>query len=184
MFSGFSLAIISAVSRSAAEPEPLSLMPGPSVHGVEVRAGHHDVVVVRAGQLGDDVHVGRVSAARHVDVRRRAGLGERRAVAKLAPTTGIVDVADEASVPTMSPSRSGVFPWLKMITASAPPPAAFIALSAKVQVPRWMSAMSAGAAKQAGEVGRLAAARARAAVGTRLMSTGMTLRDVAGRRCR
>ena len=39
--------------------------------------------------------------------------------AKLAPTTGMVGSAG-ARVPTIRPSRSGVLPWLKMMTASAP----------------------------------------------------------------
>ena len=40
LVAGLTLASCSAVSRMAALPEPLSLMPGPSPHGVEVRAGH------------------------------------------------------------------------------------------------------------------------------------------------
>ena len=60
--------------------------------------------------------------------------------AKLAPTTGMV-ASSGASVPTISPSRSGVLPWLKMTTADAPAAWALSALTANVHVPRWMSAI-------------------------------------------
>jgi hypothetical protein len=80
VFSGFTLAIISAVSSRAAEPDPLSLMTRPRGHAVQVGAGHHHVVVVAAGPLGDHVDVG--AGLRRVDpnVRGRAGLGERLTV--------------------------------------------------------------------------------------------------------
>lgn len=55
------------------------------------------------------------------------------------------------SVSTIRPSRSGVLPWLKMMTASAPAASAFNAFTAKVHAkaggggpPRWIRAMSAG----------------------------------------
>ncbi len=48
---------------------------------------------------------------------------------------------DGAKVPTMSSERSGVLPWLKMITALAPAACALSAFSANVHVPRWISAM-------------------------------------------
>ena len=41
-----------------------------------------------------------------------------------------------ASVPTIRPSRAGVSPWLKMITAEAPAACALIAFVAKGQKPR------------------------------------------------
>jgi len=43
---------------------------------------------------------------------------------------------DGARVPTISASRSGVLPWLKMMTASAPAASALSAFCAKEQVPR------------------------------------------------
>ena len=55
--------------------------------------------------------------------------------AKLAPTTGIVGVAG-ATVPTISASRSGELPWLKMMSAAAPADWALVALRAKLQPPR------------------------------------------------
>ena len=65
--------------------------------------------------------------------------------AKDAPTTGMVTAAPSGrSVPTINPSRKGVSPWLKMITASAPAACALIALMPKEQVPRWISAMLLG----------------------------------------
>ena len=45
------------------------------------------------------------------------------------------------ALPMNVASRSGVLPWLKMMTADAPAASAFRALSAKLQPPRWMSAM-------------------------------------------
>ena len=64
--------------------------------------------------------------------------------AKLAPTTGMLSGVwlMPNSVPVTRPSRSGVLPWLKMMTASAPAVWALIALTPNSQVPRWMSAMS------------------------------------------
>ncbi len=43
--------------------------------------------------------------------------------------------------PSMSPSLSGVLPWLNRITAVAPAASAFVALVTNGQVPRWTSAM-------------------------------------------
>ena len=53
---------------------------------------------------------------------------------------GIVAVAG-ASVPTMRGSRSGVLPWLKMITADAPAACALSAFTEKLQSPRCTRAM-------------------------------------------
>ena len=66
--------------------------------------------------------------------------------AKLAPTTGIPRCrrgqgADDEAL------ASGVLPWLKITTASAPATLALSALTANVQVPRWSSAMSFGPLK-------------------------------------
>ena len=93
---------------------------GARLHRVEVRAGHDDVVVVRAGQLRDDVLL-------------RARLGQRRPTtravepacasaapcSKLAPTTGMSSGVGlpPKSVPTIRrPGRRSVLPWLKMMT--------------------------------------------------------------------
>ena len=66
--------------------------------------------------------------------------------AKLAPTTGTTIVTFEpaggTAVPTMSPLRSGVLPWLKMMTAPARAAWAFATLRAKLQPPRWISAIA------------------------------------------
>ena len=55
-------------------------------------------------------------------MRCRARLRQCRAVGEARADDGDRDRASStgASVPTISPSRSGVLPWLKMITASAP----------------------------------------------------------------
>ena len=71
----------------------------------------------------------------------------------------------------MSPSRSGVLPWLKMMTADAPAAWAFTALSANVHVPRWISAMfPTGNPAKSPASQPLVLARG----GTRLMSTAVT----------
>ncbi len=73
-------------------------------------------------------------------------------LAKLPPTTGTVRLLGEPSgsadaLATIKPVRVGELPWLKMMTASAPAASALTAFSEKKQVPRWMSAMSAGPLK-------------------------------------
>ncbi len=85
--------------------------------------------VVPARELGDDVDVraglGWTTLTRAVE----PGCASAAPSAKLAPTTGIVDGCERrGSVPTIRPSRSGVLPWLKMITAAAPAAWAFDAL--------------------------------------------------------
>ena len=106
-----------------------------------MRARHHDVAGVRAGQLREDVHVrprlGLVVSMWAVD----PGWASATPFAKLAPTTGMVTLSG-ADVPTIRPSLAGVFPWLKITTASAPAATAFSAFCAKLHVPRWISAMS------------------------------------------
>ena len=64
-----------------------------------------------------------------------------------APTTGMATMFGPPSVPMMRPSRSGVLPWLKMITASAPAASALSALVPNVHVPRCIRAMSFGPLK-------------------------------------
>ena len=92
-----------------------------------------------------------------------------------APTTGIVTVAPSGrSVPTIRPSRVGSFPWLKMITASAPAFCAFSALMPKLHVPRWIRAMSLGPLKSRPAKSLASQPLVLARGGTRLMSTGMT----------
>ena len=69
---------------------------------------------------------------------------------KLAPTTGTVtavtaEPAGGAAVMFVStPLRSGVLPWLKRMTAAAPAAWAFTTLRAKLQPPRWISAIRPG----------------------------------------
>jgi hypothetical protein len=59
------------------------------------------------------------------------------------------------ALPSARGSRSGVLPWLKMMTAEAPAASALSALSAKLHPPRWMSAIapSGKPAKSSGPVG-------------------------------
>ena len=78
VLAGLTLAIWIAVSSSAALPEPLSLMPAPVLDGVEVRAGHDDVVVVAGAGLGDHV----VGLARLRGVVDGHGHGRARASAR------------------------------------------------------------------------------------------------------
>jgi hypothetical protein len=100
--------------------------------------------------------------------------------AKLAPTTGmscwtgVPSVRLDASA-TNNGSRSGVLPWLKMITASAPACSAKNALSPKLQVPRWMSAMSAGPEKSRPAKSASSQPLVEARFPVRLMSTGVTV---------
>ena len=76
--------------------------------------------------------------------------------------------------PTNRPSRSGVLPWLKMITASAPAFWALNALRAKKHVPRWIRAMSFGPLKLSPAKSATSQPLVLARGGVRLMSTGMT----------
>ena len=78
---GLTLAICSATSRIAALPEPLSLMPGPRLDRVQVRADHHDVVRVTTARLGDHVvlRAGFCAGGDRTD-GSRPGLGQLLAV--------------------------------------------------------------------------------------------------------
>ena len=71
-------------------------------------------------------------------------------------------------------SRSGVSPWLKMITASAPASSAFCTFVPKKQVPRWISAMSASPLKSRPAKSSASHPLVEARSPSRLMSTGMT----------
>jgi hypothetical protein len=101
--------------------------------------------------------------------------------AKLAPTTGTFAGPGPPSVPTISASRAGVSPWLKITTASAPAVAAFCALRAKVHTgagaggpPCWIKAMSFAPEKSRPAKSDASQPLVVARGGTRLMSTGMT----------
>ena len=150
----------SATSSSADEPEPLSLMPGPSGHRVEVGAGHDDVggsprrdsaMTLRrhrlarltfaksrmvspgiGGQLGAE-RVGRTERGEAAGV----AVAERHRGDALAVGGGGVPLVEEQD-PRRARGR-GVLP-----------------LTSNVHVPRWIRAMLP--AWEAGEVGGLAAA--------------------------
>ena len=70
--------------------------------------------------------------------------------AKLTPTSGMVIVvkaepAGGTAVTLLSVTlRAGVSPWLKRMIAAAPAVWAFATLSAKLQPPRWTSAIRPG----------------------------------------
>ncbi len=102
---------------------------------------------------------------------------------KLAPTTGMLWVmgvpstVPSSKVPasaTMSPDRSGVLPWLKMITASAPATSAKCAFVPKKHVPRCTNAMSAGPLQSIPRKSASSHPLVDARGGTKLMSTGIT----------
>ena len=139
----------------------------------------------------------RWSAARSRPRRSRSSpVGERNAPAsKLAPTSGtkIVVKADPAGGTAVmlarTTLRAGVSPWLKRMTASAPAVWAFATLRAKLQPPRWISAIapSGKPAKSSGPAGSAVSGAPTAASanapshplvlargGVRLMSTGTT----------
>jgi hypothetical protein len=174
VFCGFTLAIISAVSSRAAEPEPLSLMPGPAV-----TLSRWAPAITTLSSLVPGSSAITLTSVRVCDGGTRTcavepGWASATPLAKLAPTTGMVGSAG-ARVPTIRPSRSGVLPWLKMMTASAPAAWAFRALSAKVQVPRWISAMSLGPLKSSPAKSAASQPLVEARSPVRLMSTGITL---------
>ena len=75
---------------------------------------------------------------------------------------------------TIRPSRSGVLPWLKMMTASAPACSAYHAFVPKKQVPRWISAMSASPLQSMPAKSAASQPLVDARSPVRLMSTGMT----------
>ena len=64
-------------------------------------------------------------------------------IANVVPTDGIVRRGG-LSVPERTPTRSGAFPSLKMITAVAPAASALSVFAANVHVPRWIRAMLPG----------------------------------------
>ena len=126
--------------------------------------------------------------------------------AKLTPTTGtlIVVKAEPAGGSAVMfvrvPLRSGVLPWLKRMTAAAPAVFAFATLRAKLQPPRWTSAIRpatkpAKSLGPAGSAGCGVSAPTAASVnapshplvlargGTRLMSTGASLRQSRPQEC-
>ena len=147
MFCGFRLAIIRAVSRSAADPEPLSLIPGPSMTLSRWAPAMTTLSSFLPSSSAITLKSVRVSAGSTSTSAVEPGWARATPLAKLAPTTGIVWLTGvpssrlEASA-TISASRSGVLPWLKMITASAPASSALRALVPKLHEPRWISAMS------------------------------------------
>ena len=79
--------------------------------------------------------------------------------AKLVPTTGIVIVVTaepaggSAVMLVRVTQRSGVLHWLKRMTASAPAAWAFATFRAKLQPPRWISAIAVVVGKPAKSLG-------------------------------
>ena len=149
-FSGliFSFFIWMASSRLNAEPEPLSLMPGPS--GTESRC--EPTIVVLSG-------LPVVSARMLVDVRRslsaltiswptglarparRAPSANEMPAAGMSTSGSVPSWAVSPSVPATTSSRPGSLPWLKTITPDAPAAWALRTFTSKLHEPRWTSAM-------------------------------------------
>ena len=179
VFSVGTLAIISAVSRSADEPEPLSLIPGPSMTLSRWAPAITTLSSLRPSSSAMTLKSVRVSAGSTSTKAIDPGADSATPSAKLAPTTGMSWLTGvpssrlEASA-TISASRSGVLPWLKMMTASAPASSAFRAFVPKLQVPRWISAMSALPLKSSPAKSAASQPLLEARSPVRLMSTGMT----------
>jgi hypothetical protein len=130
VFAGCSLAIIRAVSRSAAEPEPLSWIPGPAVTLSRWAPAITTLFSLVPGSSAITLKSVRVSGGSTSTNAVDPGAASATPSAKLAPTTGMLWLTTVPSSrlvasPTMRPSRSGVLPWLKMMTASAPASSAF-----------------------------------------------------------
>ena len=135
-----------ATSSRAADPLPLSLMPGPA--GTESRWAPAITTLSSFAPLllGDHV-LGEPILEPHRDAGGRPGWASAAPSANEAPMTGIVraptaESAGAAALPMNSGSRSGVLPWLKMITAPAPAAWALWAFRAKLHPPRWMRAIA------------------------------------------
>ena len=136
--------IASAVSRMAAVPDPLSLMPGPSstesrwaptirVRSVRpVEESAITLVVVRCSTCTS-------ATTRTSSVPCAARPASSLPTSKEASSTGIESWGG-SSVPKMTSVRPS-WPSLKMMTALAPAATALSAFCRKVQVPRWMRAM-------------------------------------------
>ena len=121
VFCGFSLAMFSATSSSAAEPLPLSLMPGPAWTESRWAPAITTLSLLVPGSSAITLTCGRLSGGSTSMSAVEPAWASAAPSANEAPTTGIVTAAPSGrSVPTIRPSRSGVLPWLKMITASAP----------------------------------------------------------------
>ena len=95
----------------------------PGAHGVEVGAGHDDVVVVDA-LASRRSRCGRsASRAGHDDAGRGPRLGEGCAIGERCADDGdrrvrrLTERRVRRRCRRSAPSRSGVLPWLKMITA-------------------------------------------------------------------
>jgi hypothetical protein len=119
VFCGFSFASCCATSRSAAEPLPLSLMPGPWSTESRWAPAMTTLSSLAPGSSAITFTWGRLSGGSTLTWAVDPGCASAAPSAKEAPTTGIAALLG-ASVPMISPSRTGVFPWLKITTASAP----------------------------------------------------------------
>ena len=105
---------MSAVSSSAAEPEPLSLMPGPSMTLSRCAPAITTLSSFLPGSSAMTLKSVRVSAGSTSTNAVDPAWDRATPSAKLAPTTGIASTLVPGSgshaFATISPSRSGVFP--------------------------------------------------------------------------
>ena len=92
-----------------------------------MRAGHHDVVVVLARQLGDHVLLRALLRLGHEDACCRPGRRQRAPCVVGRSDDGDADDVRAAEVPDDQVLRSAaaVLPWFMMMTASAPAAWAF-----------------------------------------------------------
>ena len=176
---------MSAVSRSAAEPEPSSFIPGPSITLSRWAPAITTLSVFLPSSSAITLKSVRVSDGRTLTNAVEPGCDSATPSAKLAPTTGMLCSSVETppgalgssrlvASATMSSSRSGELPWLKMITASAPASSALCAFVPKKQVPRWIRAMSLSPLQSIPAKSAASQPLVEARGGVRLMSTGIT----------
>ena len=99
MLRGLTLDSCSAASRMAAEPEPLSLMPGSGDDRVEVRAGHHHIVRVATRRFGDTLSIITFCGGGTSMCAVEPGWARATPSANEAPTTGMVIGPGPAAVP-------------------------------------------------------------------------------------
>ena len=160
------LAIWMASSRLNAEPEPLSLMPGPS--GTESRC-EPTIVVLSGLPVGVSAeHVGRLARGRsrvHDDLARRRvglvgqalalGVGDADGRDRHVGGSGCRPARSRRACRRRTSVRPGSLPWLKMIAPDAPASCGVDRLHGEVAGTALDQRDVAGG--EAGEVGRLAA---------------------------
>ena len=143
---GLTFSICSAISRIVPEPEPLSLMPGPSstpsrcAPTTITLSARPDVcaTTLRVGRFGIVTRSTFTRAVRPVGPLRTP-LRSSLPTAVVAASTGMSPVV--AGLKPARPLRAGVSPSFMRMIAEAPALIAFWIFRTKSQVPRWMRAI-------------------------------------------